>query len=305
MLLKKATEPNMQLRREAQHKFTTAFREWYKNVQDLLDWTLSRKRYFQYFTFVVGKIRVIYEMQAYSKVMATQESISGRPVIKMPDIKPIVVDMLKEVDQAHQYFQSVGHIENQVVTLVAKYELHHFIGDTQEADTALTAAENLVETYELTDKKRKLIHLKKEGTTHEIFKKWVDDIFEEAEKANKEMMAMFEEMLQADANEKELTVKEDKYTIQLFPIGFFHFPTSAKEKVYQILKIDNPQVMVQFDSLFDHVIPIANIFHEEITQEGPRNGKLADRGVEAWRNVYRVRMAFHENKFYRTELKVG
>lgn len=88
----------------------------------------------------------------------------------------------------------------------------------------------------------------------------------------------------------------------MFPIGYFRFPKSSKHEVFHILNINKPEAKEKFDSLFDFVIPIANIFYAEIIQEGPLDGNFADRGIESWRNIFRIRKAFYENKFYRDEI---
>ncbi|MEJ7678747.1 MAG: hypothetical protein WKG06_12990 [Segetibacter sp.] len=71
--------------------------------------------------------------------------------------------------------------------------------------------------------------------------------------------------------------------------------------MYEIIGIENPKTKEVFDRLFGFIIPIANIFYNEVTQEGPLDGNLADKGIESWRNIYRVRKAFYENDFYRNE----
>ena len=55
--------------------------------------------------------------------------------------------------------------------------------------------------------------------------------------------------------------------------------------------------------MFKIVIPVANIFYPEIEKEGFQDGNAANRNIENWKNMYRVRKAFYENKFYRFEPK--
>jgi hypothetical protein len=61
------------------------------------------------------------------------------------------------------------------------------------------------------------------------------------------------------------------------------------------------QARKRFDEMFKTVIPVANIYYNQIKQEGYIDGKLADTGIEVWRNIYRVRKSFYENKFLRYE----
>jgi len=221
----------------------------------------------------------------------------------MPNAKPIFVDLLEKIERVLYYFRQVGHIENEIVALSAKYEIQHYLNDLPNANITLSEADNLIESYELTDKKRRMEHLKNEGTTHQKFKEWIDGVFEVAEKKQNEFKGLVDDMTRMDEEERKEKVPEQDYlNIHLLPIGYFKFPRSDKSKVYKILNIKSDSVMEQFDTMFNFAIPTANIFYDKIFQEGPMNGKLADRGIKSWRNIYRIRQAFFENKFFRNEL---
>jgi hypothetical protein len=117
------------------------------------------------------------------------------------------------------------------------------------------------------------------------------------------METLVNEMTKMDEEERKQKRPKTKYLhIHLFPIGYFQFPEKSTDKVYEILNIQNPDLKKHFDHLFTFVIPIVNIYYSEITEEGPRDGKLAHNGIENFRNIYRVRKSFFENKFFRDEL---
>lgn len=296
------TGPDQQLRLNSARKFISSNSLWFKEVRNLKDDALKNKNYFHYFNAVLNEVKVIYEMQVFTKYVSIEQKIPGYPTPEIPDDKPIFVDLLEKIEKVLHYYRQVGHIENEVVTLCAKYEIQHYLKDFSNANISISEAENLIESYELNDKKRRIQHLKKEGTTHQMFKALIDGVFKDAKKKENEWKELVEDMTRMDEEErKEILPDQDYLNIHLFPIGYFKFPKSSKSEVYKILNIDKPTIGT-FDSIFNFSIPIANIFYDEIVQEGPLNGKLADRGIESWRNIYRIRKAFFENKFFRNEL---
>jgi len=298
------TGPNQQLRLESANKFIASNSLWFKSVQDLKERALNIKNNFHYFNTVLNEVKIIYERQVFLKYVSIDQQIPGHGSPEMPDIAPIFSDILNKVEQALKYYRQVGHVENEVVALSAKYEIQHYLNDFPGADITFTEAENLIENYELTDKKRRLDYLKHKGTTHQRFKAWIDGIFEEGKKKKEEYETLVAEMQDMDDKERKTRVKMNNcLSIQLFPIGYFSFPKEKIRRVYEILNIKSSSAKKGFDSVFNITMPIANIFYDEIVQEGPLDGNLADKGIESWRNIYRIRKAFYKNKFYRNEMR--
>ena len=74
-------------------------------------------------------------------------------------------------------------------------------------------------------------------------------------------------------------------------------------KVFEILNVESNKTREDFRKIFAKgVIPVANIFYKLILSEGYLNGKLADTGIECWRNIFNIRKDFYENSFYRFEI---
>lgn len=297
------TGPEQALRMDSAKKFVSSNSLWFNRAKDLKEDALRNRNYFHYFNAVLNEVKVIYEMQVFTKYFSIELKIPGNPSPEIPDHKPVFANLLEKIEKALYYFQQVGHIENEVVTLCAKYEIQHYLNDFDNASITLSEADNLIDSYELTDKKRRIEHLKKEGTTHQKIKLWIDGIFEEAERKHDEFKVLVDDMTRMDeAERKEKLPGQDYLNIYLLPIGYFKFPKKSKNVVYKILNINDPTIVETFDSIFNFATPIANIFYDEIVQEGPVNGKQADRGIESWKNIYRIRKAFFENKFFRNEL---
>jgi hypothetical protein len=300
--LENPSGPDPKRRAESGKQFVESNSSWFKKVLDLESECLESKNYFYYFNTVINEVKVKYEMLVVTSLVAIEQTAPGLKASTNPDIKQVFDDLLDKIEKTLGYYRQIGHAENEVVALSAKYEILHYLGDLPNANAALNEAETLIDTYELTEKKRKLEHLKAEGATHQKFKSWMDGIFAEAEKNKNEVEGLVAEMMKMDENErKEKSPAKDCLHIQLIPIGLFAFPEAQKEKIYQLLNISRPETRKTFDNLFSFAIPVANIYYSEIVQEGPLNGVLADKGIESWRNIYKIRKALYDNKFYRDE----
>lgn len=294
--------PDMALRRNRIKLFMDEYGTWLKEVQRIKDEALKHKNYFFYFNTVLNEIKVVYEMTVYTTVVSIEKKTPQLPLIETEEVQSLLNDLLINLSKGLGFYRQIGHIENEVVALSQRYELEHFLGQYSKAEQTIKEAEALVDTYELTDFKRRLHHVKNKGTIHERFLAWINEINKVSEAEKKEVTAIIQELNKMDAEERKQTIpKTNHLNIHLFPIGFFQFPEKSTEKVYEILGIKDAKLKEHFDHLFTFVIPVANIYHTEVTKKGPREGRLADKGLKSWKNIYRVRKAFYDNKFYRDE----
>lgn len=294
--------PNLKLRQDAFARFTQANENWFKNVQALKTAANEAKNYFAYFTTIVSEVRVTFEFEVFTDLVFIVEELPGVPRPAEPDRKPTFDKMLDKITNAVNYFKQIGHIENVVAALTTKYEIYHFLKEIEIANSIIDELENIVETYDLHEQRGKLEILKKNGTNHEQFKVFMNHIFENSDSIINEHKGLTEEMIRMDESERKDKVKLEGNIlhIHLYPIGYFDYPESQKAVVYEILNII-PEARKMFESMIGIAIPVANIYHNPITQEGFSDGELADKGIENWRNVYRIRKIFFENKFYRNE----
>lgn len=294
--------PNLDLGRDAALRFISANETWVKNVQALKTEASESKNYFAYYTATINEVKVSYESEVYmNKVFIVQE-MPNVPNPEKPEKLPFYEGMLERIAKTHNYFYHIGHIENTVAVLSTKYEILHYLNRMEEANNVMNDLQTIIEAYDLSEQRRKLEILKNNGTTHEKFKVWMGEIFKEADAKRGEYEESLAEMTSMDQKERNIKDKPKKGNlhINLFPIGYFQFPKKKKNKVYEILNI-NAEAAKIFDNMFQMVIPVANIYYNPITQEGFVDGRLAEKGIESCRNIYRIRKAFYENKFYRFE----
>jgi hypothetical protein len=294
--------PDSEIRKQSAGKFIEANSKWFKDVEELKERTLKSKNYFYYFNTLINQVKVIYEMTVFTGSISIEESIPGDARNPVPDNRELFKDLFGKLERALHFFRQIGHIENEIVSLSLRYELEHYLNDFSKAATTLAEAETLLEAYELPDKKRRMEYLRNAGTVHEVFAAWINRVSKEAESSRNEYKQIVADMMRMDEEERKQSLPDSKRLhIDLMPIGTFCFPESAKQKLYEILQIPDDQLRNHFDHLFGFVIPIVNLFYNEITREGPLDGNLADKGIQSWRNIYRVRKAFFENKFFRDE----
>jgi len=297
--------PNVQMRVEAAKLFVASNKAWVQNIQALKQDAHDAKNYFAYYLALLNEVKVTYEFEVYISMVSIDEEIPGMPKPEEPDHKPIFERIIKILDEAYKFYKQMGHVANLCAVLSSRYEVQHFLKETKKAKKTLGELTSLIDNYEMKDLKRSLVHLKNQGTTHEAFRIFLDNTRSDSDKVREEYEQMIKEMTELDTQEMKGDKKrQESYMIQLLPIGYFQFPRNKKERAYEILGIEDKGAQRQFDSFFEKSItPIANIFYNPITQEGPVDGKLADRGIECWRNVHRIRKAFAKEKFYRVMIK--
>jgi hypothetical protein len=294
--------PNIHLRVDSAKRFISANKNWFRNVQQLKGDAITTKNYFAYYIAIINEVKVSYEFEVYSSNVYIIEDIPDISKPEISDKEPYFRGLLEKISESVSYFDHIGHIENTVAALSTKYEILHYLSRIDDAEKVLVDLESIIETYDLTEQRKKLEILKNNGTTHQSFKEWMDKIFIKSDAKKKEYDEMRSEMIKMDEDESKIKEKPTKNNLQihLFPIGYFQFPVEKKESVYEILNIPQ-EVRKTFDELFQRVIPVANIYYNPISQEGYIDGKLADTGIEVWRNIFRIRRTFYENKFLRYE----
>lgn len=288
---------------ESASNFISTNKTWYKSVEAVIVEAGKQKNNFAYFTALANKAKVTYQFIVYLSNVKVRKEISGHPIQQRPDNTPMLESTLKDIREAANFFSSIGHIENTIAATSTIYEILHYLKKMDEANRIMSELETMIDKLDLDDHKRRLEYLKNGGTTHETFKNWIEQIFTNADNERKELDKMIEKMIQMD--EKEINEKSQvgNLHINLFPIGDFQFPKEKTELVYEIIQVINPEVKKHFDEMFKLAVPIANILHNPIEMEGLQDGNLADKDIENWRNIYRIRKSFYDNEFYRFIIK--
>jgi len=99
---------------------------------------------------------------------------------------------------------------------------------------------------------------------------------------------------------------KESVIVELFPIGHFSIPKENIDRFYEILNIDSYKLTKHLNYFFDNgIIPVLNILNKNITEEGPANGNLDDKGIDSWRRIRKIREDLFQEKFKRIKLKYG
>lgn len=296
---------DIQQRIESAQKFIEINKTWYCNVKEILKEAIECKNIFAYHTAVVNEVKVTYQFNVHTTTVFVVKEIEEFSNPEKIDNKPLMQNLLDRVKLSAEYFRQIGHIENTIAALSTMYEIFHYINEIENANNVMIELESLIDTYDLKDQKRRLEFLKNKGTTHETFRDWFTSIFEKTKIEKEEYESQRQEMMKMDEEEQNVKKKskKDNFQIHLFPIGYFEFPKDEKDKVYEIINV-NQEAKQTFDNMFGEFIPIANIYYDQIIKEGYVDGKTAEQGASSWKNIYRIRKAFYDNKFYRFEPKL-
>jgi hypothetical protein len=294
---------NRKLRQDIASNLIQRKMAWAEKARGIRDKVIKAKNYFVFYHVLLNETKVDYEFEAYTDLINNgTNSVNTQAGERNENLN----SMLKNLNQTIQYFQHITYVENVCVALSIKYEILHYMKDMEAANTVLTELSGLIETYDLKELQRKFEALKNHGTTHEKIAQFKEQLAAESLEKQREHQYMVKEMEKMDnMDTQRKIVIENPDTIELYPIHHFQFSKKERKRVYEILDISE-QAQVMFDRMLDvdQVIPIANIYHNPILQEGNADGMVFNNSIEAWRNIFRIRKAFFDNGFPRVVLKV-
>lgn len=212
--------------------------------------------------------------------------------------------LLGEIRKIKHKYEQIGHIENQVVCMTHEFEMLEFLKKEDELKKLEDEITGLLELYELRDFKRRF-DLMKNGSTksrrlqdfYEESKNNYDDTVRKVKKYTDKVAALDEK----DTKRQNLLPKEI-YSIELFPLGISSFSKGKLQELYDILQIEEIQLINQLENMFKFVIPRINLFKPIIIEEGFLNGILEYEGVNSWKLVYERRRKLFEKEFIKTDI---
>lgn len=282
--------------------FIKEYENWSKEYSKIENDALEKKNFFNYYLSKINKTKIHYELDFMSNflIAKTKEPFISNDIDKTKRFNQLI----REITEASQFYKQIGHIENLNVALSLKYELLKYINNEKEAKNIKKEIRLNIEIYDLNEQKRRFEYLINGGTKHELFIEFINSVDQKSKKLAVEFENMKIEMQEMDKTDLKRRKEKigDFFQIHLFPIGYFEFPKEEIEKAFDILDISK-NIQEVFKNMFEFVIPTANIYYNPITQEGPLNGVLANKGIESWKRIYKIRKGFFDNNFYRMEIK--
>lgn len=205
--------------------------------------------------------------------------------------------ILTNIQNSIEYFKAIQHIENQLFSLSILLEYYQNIDNQERINETIV----MIEQYKIYDNPElnKKIDFIKEGgtlTAQLLIRK------KKIEEENVQIEKMRVELSELDKMERDVKIDNSNcYTIELFPIGHFFVPKNKMDKCFEILGITGKEKLKnQLIEMFNIVVvPVINIYALDLEIEGYMNGIYECKGIENYKNMYRIRKEFHENKFYR------
>ncbi|MBD0832526.1 hypothetical protein [Aestuariibaculum sediminum] len=213
-------------------------------------------------------------------------------------------DILKKIQQSlyqsFKYFSNIGHIYNQIYALTILLETFELTNNKIKKGEVIRALNSYVERYNNPELKRKIDFTISGGT----FANYMLEKIEKIKQIEKEVQQMRAELILLDKKEKNKKYPiKNCNVIHVFPAGYFQIPKNKRRKCFEILKI-NREVENRLNWFFNEgIIPVINSYSIEIISEGYGEGNLEYKGIESYRNMSRIRKAFFENKFYKTNIE--
>lgn len=288
---------NMEFRIEVSKKIESQFKTIENQYTILYKEAQEANNYFAFFYLFSYKQK--YDFEKYS----TFEILK---VVKEPtfnqDFSNNFETIQNNIERCINYFDSIGHIENQLFCQSIKYEILHYQNQNEGAKILLKTMEEKVELLDIKNLRNQVSFIKNGGTNHQMLQNLLN---EKIYHPKEEIQRMTLELKKFDNIDKDIKLNHtDYHQIQLFPMGNFYIHKNKLKEFYQIFNISNSKLKDQFKFMFElGVVPVVNAYVYPVTSEGYLRGNIEYKGFESFINMYNARKIFFENKFYRIKQK--
>ncbi|SHN26035.1 DUF4365 domain-containing protein [Mucilaginibacter sp. OK098] len=277
--------------------------EWQKTAdmygpraEELREFARGQGDFFAYNIITITVIKAYYSnLFTHEYIMNFDESAKVVNVIFTTEQIEKVIGYCTILDEVAAIYQTLDSTENLIVAHSLRYELLRLIGHDDQATEAGSTMETLIDTYDLKELRKKYEYLTNGGTRHEQFLNLLINTFQNEAEAKRELEKIIEELKSIDVTEKNFgPIPKANYQIDLFPIGYFTYPKEQFDLLMNIIDVVTdlrPHIL----RLSGKIIPILNLFHNPVTQEGRVDGNESA-NLESYRNILRVRREFKANK---------
>ncbi|MDP9959276.1 hypothetical protein [Chryseobacterium lathyri] len=221
--------------------------------------------------------------------------------IKSELLEQVLPQILTNIELSYLYFREINHVGNELFALSVLLEYY----ENLEKEEKVSEVNELLEKYKIEygnqDFNRRIDFTKNGGT----FTSFIVRTKAKIDRNIDEIASLRNELIELDKTEKEIGILnyQDANVIELFPIGHFQFPKSEMDTFLSILKVEDKKLRKQLKMMLKQFIPVINCYQNPIEKEGYLDGNFEYKGIESYRNMYRIRKEMFENKFYRKELK--
>ncbi|MDT0648145.1 DUF4365 domain-containing protein [Zunongwangia sp. F260] len=219
--------------------------------------------------------------------------------IKHPDNYWLEIEKL--VIQASTFFSDIKQFENQLFSLQTLLEFYQFIENSEKENNIREQLKRFKQEIDLPYFQGKIDFILNGGT----FIENIRDDFKSYRKEMNEIKKMNEELKELDKKDSFAKRIENGMTIELFPIDHFFIPNEKLDLFFnEIIGISDEELISHIIWMKEEdIIPVLNIYVEDIKNEGRENGNLEYKGISSHKNLYRIRKCLYENEIKRVEIK--
>lgn len=223
--------------------------------------------------------------------------------IKSELLEQVLPQILTNIELSYLYFREINHVGNELFALSVLLEYY----ENLEKEEKVSEVNELLEKYKIEygnqDFNRRIDFTKNGGT----FTSFIVRTKAKIDRNIDEIANLRNELIELDKTEKEIGILNYKNAnvVELFPIGHFQFPKSETDTFLNILKVEDKKLRKQLKMMLKEFIPVINCYQNPIEKEGYLNGNFEYKGIDSYRNIFRIRKEMFANKFYRKELKFG
>lgn len=223
--------------------------------------------------------------------------------IKSELLEQVLPQILTNIELSYLYFREINHVGNELFALSVLLEYY----ENLEKEEKVSEVNELLEKYKIEygnqDFNRRIDFTKNGGT----FTSFIVRTKAKIDRNFDEIANLRNELIELDKTEKEIGILnyQNANVVELFPIGHFQFPKSETDTFLSILKVEDKKLRKQLKMMLKEFIPVINCYQNPIEKEGYLNGNFEYKGIDSYRNIFRIRKEMFANKFYRKELKFG
>jgi hypothetical protein len=219
--------------------------------------------------------------------------------IKHPDNYWLEIEKL--VLQALTFFSEINQFENQLFSLQTLLEFYQFIENGEKENNIREQLKRFKHDVDIPFFEGKIEFILNGGT----FVENIRNDFKSYKKEMDEIKKMNKELKELDKKDSFAKRTENGMTIELFPIDHFFIPNEKLDLFFnEIIEISDKELISHITWMKEEgIIPVLNIYVEDIKNEGRENGNLEYKGLSSHKNLYRIRKSLYENEIKRVEIK--
>ena len=214
--------------------------------------------------------------------------------VALENIKAVIFDKDGTLIDIHHYWSSIIKVRASLVAL-------KWFKNSEKENNIREQLKKFKQEIDLPYFQGKIDFILNGGT----FIKNIRDDFKSYRKEMNEIKKMNEELKELDKKDSFAKRIENGMIIELFPIDHFFIPSEKLDLFFnEIIGISDEELISHIIWMKEEgVIPVLNIYVEDIKNEGRENGNLEYKGISSHKNLYRIRKCLYENEIKRVEIK--